>query len=218
MKIISFVTRKGGSGKSTLTINLGIAAELSGEKVLFLDCDEQNTLSKWAERREAETPIFEIIADQIQLKEALKEAAEGDFSIVIIDTPGFNVPIVHDVIRHSDLCLVPTRPSTADIEAMASVLLAIKAERRDFAFVVNQASSVARSMEASAGLKALGDVCPIMIGARVALQDAIDTGWGISEFQQRGKASREFAALWDWVKNRLNTTVTDGKLGLKGSS
>ncbi|MCV3769066.1 ParA family protein [Rhizobium sp. TRM95796] len=206
MNVISLVTRKGGSGKSTLAINIGVMAEQSGEQVLLLDCDEQQTLSRWAERRQSDTPFFETILNSRQLTETLTEASDRNFSTVVIDTPGFNTPIVHDVIKRSNLCLVPTRPTTADIEAMASVLLAIRAEKKQFAFVINQASSAARSAEATKGLQALGEVCPVVIGARVAFQDAIDTGRGISELQQRGKALDEFRSLWAWLRVRLNAS------------
>ena len=52
MRIISLLTQKGGTGKSTLTCNLAVAATQAGEKVLALDLDdEQATLSEWAQLR-----------------------------------------------------------------------------------------------------------------------------------------------------------------------
>jgi chromosome partitioning protein len=56
MRVISFVTQKGGAGKSTLAINCAVAAERAGHKVLILDLDPQGTAEGWYQDREAETP------------------------------------------------------------------------------------------------------------------------------------------------------------------
>eukprot|EP01035_Chromulina_nebulosa_P011079 gene11079-14824_t len=129
MRVISLVTQKGGSGKSTVAINLGVAAEQSGERVLLLDCDPQQTLSKWAERRTADTPLFEPVTSAADLDATLALAEDGDFTLVIIDTPGISAPIVNAVIARSDYCLVPTRTSPADLEATTTALQALRADR-----------------------------------------------------------------------------------------
>jgi chromosome partitioning protein len=51
MKAIAFVTQKGGSGKSTLCINLAVAAQAAGASVCILEMDRQATVSDWAESR-----------------------------------------------------------------------------------------------------------------------------------------------------------------------
>ena len=50
MRTIAFVTQKGGSGKSTLCINLSIAAQEVGRSVCILEMDRQATVSEWAEK------------------------------------------------------------------------------------------------------------------------------------------------------------------------
>jgi chromosome partitioning protein len=47
MKVISFVTQKGGSGKTTLAINCAVAAVKTNKKVLILDMDAQGTAESW---------------------------------------------------------------------------------------------------------------------------------------------------------------------------
>lgn len=56
MKIISFVTQKGGSGKTMLAVNCAVAAEQTRRKVFLLDLDPQATAEAWYQEREAETP------------------------------------------------------------------------------------------------------------------------------------------------------------------
>jgi chromosome partitioning protein len=47
MRVISFVSQKGGSGKTTLCFSIGVAAYEAGRKVLMLDLDRQASLRDW---------------------------------------------------------------------------------------------------------------------------------------------------------------------------
>lgn len=53
MRVISFVSQKGGSGKTTLCFSLGVAAREAGRKVFMLDLDRQASLRDWYADREA---------------------------------------------------------------------------------------------------------------------------------------------------------------------
>jgi chromosome partitioning protein len=44
LRVLAAGSNKGGVGKSTVTINMGVAGTLAGEKTLLLDCDPQGTL------------------------------------------------------------------------------------------------------------------------------------------------------------------------------
>lgn len=56
MKAITFVTQKGGSGKSTLCISLAVAAREAGHTVCILEMDRQATISDWLDHRTADGP------------------------------------------------------------------------------------------------------------------------------------------------------------------
>ena len=46
MRTIALVTHKGGSGKTTLATSLAVAAAATGEKVVALDFDLQESLTR----------------------------------------------------------------------------------------------------------------------------------------------------------------------------
>ena len=56
MKTLAVLSRKGGTGKTTLAVNLSIAAERAGHKVAIVDLDSQASASEWNDWREAKTP------------------------------------------------------------------------------------------------------------------------------------------------------------------
>lgn len=204
MKIIALVTQKGGSGKSTVAANLAVAAQEAGEKVFLLETDKQGTLSKWVERRSAETPAFDKVLTEAQLENALVTLESARFSVVVIDTAGVDSPLVTAAIRASDLCLIPTRPTPADLEATTSTLEVIQALGKKFAFILNQTPArSARLNEAAAGLKVIGVLAEPPLVSRNDHQDALGSGLGVTEFAPAGKAAEEIRDLWKWVKAKI---------------
>ena len=97
MRIITLVTQKGGTGKTTIATSLAVAAHDAGEKVLALDLDPQGSLNAWGNLREADLPHVEqvpanIVADLPKLLEGVK--AQG-FTLTILDTAGADNPTTH---------------------------------------------------------------------------------------------------------------------------
>jgi len=52
MRIITFVTQKGGAGKTTLAINCAVAAAQRKKRVLIIDLDAQASAEGWYQDRE----------------------------------------------------------------------------------------------------------------------------------------------------------------------
>ena len=203
MRVLSFVTQKGGSGKSSLTIALAVAAQDIGQRVLILDMDPQGTTTAWYKDREAETPALATIKSS-ELPEAIRRAKEAGFDFVFIDTPGRDEPITTAALRAADLCIVPCRPTPGDMKATPPTVATIKRLGKDAAFVLTQTPPRgARITEAQAGLSMLGMVCPHQIGLRNAYQDAQGAGLGVTEFEPEGKAAQETRELWHWITRKL---------------
>jgi chromosome partitioning protein len=135
---------------------------------------------------------------------------------VIIDTAGGQSAVTNAAIRASDLCLIPVRPSVADIEAGTSTLSAVRACRRPFAFVVNQApvrgqriqdAASALGKEVTAGLT---DVLALpFIATRNDHQDSLRAGLAVSEYAPLSKSADEIRDLWQWVEARLDGNLSN---------
>jgi chromosome partitioning protein len=210
MKTIAFVTQKGGSGKSTLAMGLAVAAQQDGERVYMLETDKQGTVTNWGLRRTAEEPGIDHVSGGPELQKALKLLAAQGYTLAIIDTPGIDSVTVTAAIRASDLCLIPARPSPADIEAANPTLDSIRKLGRPFAFVLNQAPSRSfRLSEAASALNMWGVLAIPHVVQRNDHQDALGAGLAVTEYAPDGKAAEEIRSLWVWVKKRMNMKGSD---------
>ena len=202
MKAITFVTQKGGSGKSTLCISLAVAAQQEGRSVCILEMDRQATVSDWAEHRRADTPEVAQI-DATQLDDIMTRLRDSDFDYVFIDTPGVDSPGSLAAIRAADLCLIPCRPTPADLRAFKPTLAAIYRLEKKFAFVLNQTPPRSyRVRDAADGLAVLGVLPDVNIVMRNDHQDALGMGQGVTEFNPTGQAASEVRRLWTWIEKR----------------
>ena len=202
MKAITFVTQKGGSGKSTLCISLAVAAQEAGQSVCILEMDRQATVSDWAERRLSGTPEVAQI-DATQLDEIMARLRASDFDYVFIDTPGVDSPGSLAAIRAADLCVIPCRPTPADLRAFKPTLAAIYRLEKRFAFVLNQTPPRSyRVRDASDGLAVLGVLPDVNIVMRNDHQDALGMGQGVTEYNPAGQAANEVRRLWTWIEKR----------------
>lgn len=207
MRIIAFVTQKGGSGKTTLAVNLAVAAEQAGARVLILDLDPQASAEAWYQDREAQTPRLARVAAG-ELPRALELARGQGFSHVLLDTPGRDEPAVAAAIRAADFCVVPCRPTPADMKATPTTVATIRRLGKPLAFVLTQTPPRGfRIREAQSGLGVLGPVAPVPVVMRNAFQDAHGSGLGITEFEPDGKAAEEIGELWRWLARKMEKLV-----------
>ena len=197
MKAIAFVTQKGGSGKSTLCINLAIAAQEAGRSVCILEMDRQASVSDWSESRTADGPEVAQI-ETSQVDDVIKKLKHAAYDYVLIDTPGVDSAGTLAAIRAADLCLIPCRPTPADLRAFKPTLAAVYRLDKEFAFVLNQAPPRSyRVRDASDGLAALGMLADVTIVTRN------DMGQGVTEFNPGGQAADEVRRLWAWLERRV---------------
>ncbi|MBR0856613.1 AAA family ATPase [Bradyrhizobium liaoningense] len=217
MYVLALVTQKGGSGKSTLSVGLAVAAMQRGERVALVEADAQGTISKWKERRAGVYPRVDRVADTAEVEPAISRLRTEGVWLAIIDTAATNNALATRAIASADLCLIPARPSPADIEAAIPTLVAIRRLNRRFAFILNQTPTRGcRLSEAATSLNSLGVLALPFIGQRNDHQDALGAGLGVTEFAPEGKASEEIMALWGWISERLIVESNDhGQAALK---
>jgi chromosome partitioning protein len=214
MQTIVLATQKGGSGKSTLAIGLALAAIQAGHAVRLIETDSQGTLSNWQSRRPYAEPIVEPVYAAGDVEQRLQTLNRDGVTLTIIDTPAGISAATTSAIRYADLCLIPTRPSLADIEATAATLSLARAWNKPFAYILNQTpirgrrlNNAATTLSDEAALDLDGIVAKPFVVMRNDHQDALGAGLAVSEYAPASKSAEEIRSLWQWVEAKLNGGV-----------
>jgi chromosome partitioning protein len=124
-KIISVVNQKGGSGKTTLSMQLAGALARRGNKVLVVDADPQGTATRWAASADDEKPfpasVVGLSAADTKVHREVKKFVD-DYQYIIIDCPpAANSPVPQSALLIANLALVPIIPSPLDMWAAVGI-------------------------------------------------------------------------------------------------
>lgn len=204
MQVITIAMQKGGVGKSTLVRSLAVAAVRDGLSVLIIDMDAQQSVSQWAERREADMPVV-VFSTENELQKKLAQA-KGAADLVIIDTPPARSTEAPAAVEIADLVLIPTTPDVEPLEQMPRTLRLCRGFSRPVFAVVNMANptgpaEVSHTREVIGAMGA--QTAPVVLHRRKAHRDASASGLTVQELGYAGKAADEVAALWMWVRAEL---------------
>jgi chromosome partitioning protein len=188
VKTIVVSSLKGGSGKSTIAVNL--AVEATGT-VALIDMDSpQGSLSHWWNARKAETPLF------------VDTLTPAGVDYLFVDTP----PQRPDAktIAAADLVIIPVKPSPNDLRAVGETLGVVERLGKPFCFVITMAKNRTRiAMDALQALAQYGRVAPIMFGDRIDFAESMIDGLAVSELNPSSKSAEEVTHLWRYVTSLL---------------
>jgi chromosome partitioning protein len=204
MQTLAFISRKGGSGKTTLAVHMAVCAVQSGQFVVLVDLDPQGSASDWHEMRGSSKEFVSIKAKPEDLPGLLGKAAEAGADLVIIDTAPHTDKSALMAARNADLILVPCRPSTFDLRALGATFDLLEHSSTPAAIVINFAPFGHLGTETAAQLTKAGyPVLETMISQRVAFSHAVADGRAVHEYEPEGKAAQEITALFETIKERL---------------
>ena len=123
-KVLVFCNKKGGVGKSTLTINVG-AALAQNSRVLVIDADPQQSATKWNDAAPEDNPLPMAVMGYPQEKvhQAIRKVVD-QFDYILVDTPPSSLAvstITRSALIGADLAIVPVIPSPLDIWEAVSI-------------------------------------------------------------------------------------------------
>jgi chromosome partitioning protein len=206
MKVITFVSQKGGAGKTTLAASTGVYAHERGFRVCLMEMDKQGSLKEWHVEREKmglAEPDFLLIETSSKLKPALA-ALKDDFDLVIIDTKGEDSPLTGAAIGVADFCVVPTRPLGVDLRACLPTIRSILISGKPFCFVLNQAPTRSKRVDdTQKALATLGIVSDVVLIYRLDHADAAASGYGITEYREDSAAAGELRSFWHGLELKV---------------
>lgn len=210
MKVIAIASRKGGSGKTTLAGHLAVQAERAGDgPVALVDADPQGSLADWWNKRAAATPVFMQTALS-DLADNIARLRDMGTKLLIIDTPPALTSSIGDIIKQSDLVVIPTRPSPHDLRSIGATVELVEHLGKPLVFVLNGATPRARiTSEAVTILSRYGLLAPVIVHQRVDFASSMIDGRTVMELPGETRSAAEVGKLWTYLVSRL-----DGNLPL----
>jgi chromosome partitioning protein len=190
---------KGGTGKTTVGLNLAVAAEAAGVRTVVVDVDPQQASAKWGDLRAmtGRTPTV-ISAMAARLPQALTSARQLGAELIVIDTAAHAEGILVSTIDAADLVLIPCRPTIVDLQYLATTIQLTQLRRKNAAVVLNavQARTIDRC-QAEGAICDMGlNLVPVSVSNLVAYARAITAGQGVTEFEPDGRAAAEMRTLF----------------------
>ena len=204
MRTILVANPKGGSGKTTLSINLAGYLAASGQHVALLDLDRQKSATQWLAVRDARLPEIRLLSEK-----------QGEASgWLVIDSPaGLHGKNLEHALKLAHQVIVPIAPSLFDIRASQDFLSALQAEksvRKGRAFIglvgmrVDARTRAGVTLE---GLMAQQDL-PVLAYLRNA-QNYVNAAFeGKSLFDLPPHIAERDVEQWQGIINWLDTEVS----------
>lgn len=203
MRIISVISQKGGAGKTTLSLNLAIAAHASRKKPVVIDLDPQQSAARWSHLRTSDEPVI-VSGHAPNLTQLIETARSAGADLVVIDTAPKSETAALIAAKAADLILIPCQPSSLDLDAVADSVNIAKLAGKPACFVLNGCKAGSNLTDMAA--EALGDygipLAPVRIGSRVGFIKSLAEGKGVVEYEPKGASAKEIKQLYAYTTKK----------------
>lgn len=201
--IIGVQHQKGGTGKSTIALNVAGTLGHRGFRVLYIDADPQGTGVTFTKVREADSLFTTVSIPTPTVHKEVRGLALA-YDHIIIDGPARVGDQAKSVILASDIVVIPTTPSPFDVWSATEIVREIQGamvfkETLKAVFAINRrikGTAIGRDV-----VEALADqpfpVLTSAISQRVIYPEASSAGLAVFEADPKGPAAAEIAALVD---------------------
>ena len=206
-QVITVAQQKGGSGKTTLAVNLAVAFQRRGLEVALVDTDPQGSLGRWFMMRleEKGEPDIEFSTSSAWGIGYEMRKLTGEHDVVIIDTPPKIDSDLKPALRAADLVLVPVASSHVDLWATEGLIDLADRVGKEVLVVMNRTRAGTRlgaEIETLAN-ESEAEVAEASLGNRVIYAETLGQGKAALEAPRRPNVTAEIEALATEVLKRL---------------
>jgi chromosome partitioning protein len=206
--LIAVANLKGGTGKSTVAVNLACALA-DGKRVVLVDCDAQGTATHYVSGGRLPIQSDHLpLEDPKDVGQWLRRILAIKADYVVLDAPPHVGTVTKAIIGISDLVIVPCSASTADLLATVPAMELIKAARSArsdggpmcllLPSRVDARTTAGREIEKA--LQKFGEPVGPVIHQRTAFVDAFTAGLWVGGYAPGSAAHADIRALATSVK------------------
>ncbi|MEM7219698.1 MAG: ParA family protein [Pseudomonadota bacterium] len=220
---ILIINGKGGCGKSTIATNLAAAYASRGLSAALVDYDSQASSTDWHELRDSAAPTVTVIPMHQRVSmyqtRAFSHQVPTDCERIIIDTPsGARERNIDQLIKQSDVILVPMLPSPLDVRSGSRFIAELlthrgfRAQPRAVGVIVNRLQPN-NPIQAKLlhSLECLDVPCIATFQDSTLYSRAAEAGAGVVEIDQEGDADRSECDKWfeliEWIETQPRRTA-----------
>jgi chromosome partitioning protein len=224
-KVIAIVNQKGGSGKTTVSMQLAGSLARRKQSVLVIDADPQATATRCAAAATDENPFPAAVvgmgaANTKVHREVSKFMDKYDF--IIIDTPpAAEAQVTQSALLIADLALIPVIPSPYDLWATVQIKQAIESaktinENLEVRLVINQCQpNTTLAKDSMDVLPEFGlDVCRTYLRQRTVYRQSAAFGQSV---HQLGKKAKDAISEIEDLTNEILTILINKSISTKPS-
>ncbi|GAA8397782.1 ParA family protein [Helicobacter pylori] len=213
--IITIANEKGGSGKSTLCLNLCVQLLLDKKDIVALDTDSQKSLEVFNNiRSETNLPNFTLFNRTGNITDTLKQMTDK-YEYILIDTKDEHSKKSQRAMLLSDWVLIPTTPSQLDTAVLLDMLERIRDiqalnENLKACIVMNRIPTIPTLKEKKALIDFINQnnanesvfLMDNLLSERIAYKRSVSEGMGVMEYNDN-KAKNEWSQFYDELSGYL---------------
>ena len=210
--ILSILNQKGGTGKTTISVNLAVMYAQNRGGVLLVDADSQGSAKAWAGIRPDHLEKVDIVGIATPNIRREIERLQRGYGVIIIDGGGRVTATARACVLVSDFILIPTMVSMPDVLATKQffdevIIEAAKIRPVAGAIVCTMVKQgTVFNTSGQEQIKQMGyPVLDAVLCHRIVYQEAFSEGKGVVEYEPGGKAAEEIQRLYQETKKAQGT-------------
>lgn len=214
MQCIAVGNLKGGTGKTTLAINIASEFSARGQKTMLYDADPQGSAAQWASMQGIAVQCIHLPltddATHIDVERWLRTVKGTKTDIVLIDLPPIIGRSTEAALFVCQLFLCPVKASGLDLSATQKAVNLVhdaqelQGDGLPKCVMVPSMVDVrtAAGKELPEVLTRFGGLVSPSVGYRVAFADAYTTGQWVGNYAKNSKAHADIVTLVDFLERK----------------
>jgi chromosome partitioning protein len=208
LSVIGVIGQKGGGGKTTIAINIAVAAARHKLAPVIIDLDQQTNSAKWRDRRKPDN-VAVVATPAGRIKATIEMAASHEADFIVIDAPGHNDSAAIETLRAAHLVILPVEAQMFHFDTLPAMRDIIRLGGDTPTWIVVNKLHPAVSVMAKKLKQIIFDtykipVCPVHMCRYDIYATSADDGLTPEEKKPTHKAALEIRELYRFINQQLN--------------